>query len=207
MGIKQVSAYEPEGLGSGQMMPVGEAIESCTHGASQIRLALFGDAPFSSTEKDGFPNLPGVNSVMRIAVIADTHGKFPTSATKPLLLADEIWHLGDFCDLATLNLVQALGRPFYAVLGNNDWSLDLPSRLTLERCGKTFHLIHIAPTRPTGGNFLLHGHTHVPRDEMIGTTRVLNPGSLGKANKGAPASWGWLEISDDGSVNWRLEFV
>jgi len=143
---------------------------------------------------------------MKIAVIADTHGKFPDSVARELRKADEIWHLGDFCNLATLNEVKALGKPFYGVLGNNDWGLDLPSRLVLERGGKTFFLIHIPPAKPGGADFLLHGHTHVPRDEMVGETRVLNPGTVGKADKGAPASWAWLTVDDVTSeISWKLE--
>jgi putative phosphoesterase len=142
---------------------------------------------------------------MRIAVIADTHGRLPAGAAERLRTADEIWHLGDFCDGATLEAVRSLGPPFYAVLGNNDWELDLPRTLHLERGGKTFRLIHIPPQRFGGADFLLHGHTHVPRDEKISGVRVLNPGSIGKADKGAPASWGWLTISDDGAVTWELE--
>jgi len=43
---------------------------------------------------------------------------------------------------------------------------------------------------------------------MVGTTRVLNPGSIGKANKGAPASWAWLEVDETtGEVTWRLRKV
>lgn len=142
---------------------------------------------------------------MRIAVVADTHGRLPARAAEELRKADEIWHLGDFCDLTILETVRSLGPPFYGVLGNNDWGLDLPPRLVLERGGRTFLLIHIAPRRIEGVDFLLHGHTHVPRDEKIGATRFLNPGSVGKANRGAPASWGWLEISDTGEVTWELE--
>lgn len=141
---------------------------------------------------------------MRIAVIADTHGKLPESVAGEIGGADEIWHLGDFCDLATLNTVKATGRPFYGVLGNNDWGLDLPPRLVLERGGRTFHLIHIPPARPGGVDFLLHGHTHVPRDEVIGATRVLNPGTVGKPDRGAPASWAWLVVDDASSaVTWE----
>lgn len=142
---------------------------------------------------------------MRIAVIADTHGKFPVSVADALRSADEVWHLGDFCDLATLEAVKAVGRPFYGVLGNNDWTLDLPMKLILERAGKSFLLIHIPPSRPGGADFLLHGHTHVPRDETVGLTRVLNPGTIGKPNKGAPTSWAWLDIDDStGEVRWTI---
>jgi len=142
---------------------------------------------------------------MKIAVIADTHGKFPESVARELQKADEIWHLGDFCDLATLNAVRSLGPPFYGVLGNNDWGLDLPPVLLLERGGKTFRLIHIPPSRPGGADFLLHGHTHVPRDEMAGQTRVLNPGTVGKADKGTRASWAWLTVDEaTGAVEWQI---
>lgn len=144
---------------------------------------------------------------MRIAVIADTHGKFPASVQKRIGEADEIWHLGDFCDLVTLQEVREAGPPVIAIAGNNDYGLDLPPRLRLERGGHTFLLVHIPPRYIGGADFLLHGHTHVPCDERIGSTRVLNPGTVGKANKGAPASFAWLEIASDGAVTWRLEPV
>jgi len=118
--------------------------------------------------------------------------------------ADEIWHLGDFCDLATVSAVRAVGPPVYGILGNNDWALDFPRHLVLERFGRKFFLIHVPPSYPGGAEFLLHGHTHVPRDELVGATRVLNPGSIGKANKGAPASWAWLDVAESGDVSWRV---
>lgn len=144
---------------------------------------------------------------MRIAVIADTHGKFPDSLARQIASADEIWHLGDYCDLTTLHAIRTLGPDFYGVLGNNDWGLDLPERLTLERAGKSFLLIHICPSRPGGADFLLHGHTHVPRDETVGSTRILNPGCITRPNRGAPASWAWLDISDDRTVKWALNLL
>ncbi len=142
----------------------------------------------------------------RIAVIADTHGQLPEKILPELAKADEIWHLGDFCDLKTLSDCLAVGRPFHAVLGNNDHGLDLPETLTLEKCGRTFCLIHIPPRRLPRCDFLLHGHTHVPRDERVGDCRILNPGTIGKANKGAPPSWAWLEISKR-TVRWKINLL
>lgn len=143
---------------------------------------------------------------MRIAVIADTHGRLPEPVIPALGEADEIWHLGDFCDATLLDEVRRIGPPVVAVRGNNDFGLDLPTSVTLERCGKRFFLIHIPPG--IGGvvaaEFLLHGHTHVPRDEMAGPTRFLNPGSIGKADKGAPASYAWLTIPPKGMVAWQV---
>lgn len=58
---------------------------------------------------------------MRIAVISDTHDRFPGSLPGRLKAADEIWHLGDVCEPATLVEFQNLGRPLHVVLGNCDW--------------------------------------------------------------------------------------
>ena len=130
----------------------------------------------------------------------------PEKILPELSKAYEIWHLGDFCDLKTLGDCLALGRPFYAVLGNNDHGLDLPEKLMLDQNGRSFCLIHIPPHRVPACNFLLHGHTHVPRNERVGDCRILNPGSVGKANKGAPASWAWLEIGAR-AVRWKINLL
>ncbi len=141
---------------------------------------------------------------MRIAIIADTHGQLPEKIQPSLASADEIWHLGDFCNLSTLSACIAIGRPFYGVLGNNDIGLDLPLTLDLVRFGRTFHLIHILPRKFPAVDFLLFGHTHVPRDEQVAGCRLLNPGTIGKPNKGSPPSWAWLEIFENGDVSWSL---
>ena len=119
--------------------------------------------------------------------------------------ADEIWHLGDFCDGETLAAIKGVGKPLHGVLGNNDFDMSLPATLRLERGGATFFLIHICPRRIGGADFLLHGHTHVPRDQVIGNTRVLNPGAIGRANKGAPPSWAWLVVDQHSrTIKWSL---
>ena len=144
---------------------------------------------------------------MRIAVISDTHGRLPEKILSLLAAADQIWHLSDFCNLSTLSACIGIGRPFYGVLGNNDFGLDLPLTLDLVRFGRTFHLIHILPRRLPAADFLLFGHTHVPRDEQVGDCRLLNPGTIGKPNKGSPPSWAWLEIFENGEVSWSLNPV
>lgn len=141
---------------------------------------------------------------MRIAVIADTHGRLPEKTISDLQGADEIWHLGDFCDLAMLDFVRGIGPPVEAILGNNDFGMNLPASLTLDRCGKRFFLIHIPPHRVPAVDFLLHGHTHVPRDEIIGSMRFLNPGTIGKPNKGAPPSYAWLTVAEGSAIIWEI---
>ena len=35
----------------------------------------------------------------------------------------------------------------------------------------------------SGADYLLHGHTHLQRDDLIGQTRVINPGALFRARR------------------------
>jgi predicted phosphodiesterase len=49
---------------------------------------------------------------------------------------------------------------------------------------------------------LLHGHTHVPRNERRGHVLFLNPGCVTRPNRGAPPSVAWLEIAD-GKIDWK----
>ena len=50
---------------------------------------------------------------------------------------------------------------------------------------------------------LLHGHTHVPRNEKRGRVLFLNPGCVTRPNRGVPPSVAWLEIVD-GKIDWKL---
>lgn len=144
--------------------------------------------------------------MLHIAVIADTHNRFPEVVARDIQSADEIWHLGDVCRTETLDIIRGLGPPVTVVKGNNDFFQPWTMEVTLEREGRSFRLIHIPPRPKKLGDtdFLLHGHTHVPRDDQAGTLRILNPGTIGKANKGAPPSYAWLEIAACGTVTWKI---
>ncbi len=144
----------------------------------------------------------------RIAVIADTHDRLPPHILPSLADADEIWHLGDVCSPALLEKIAQLGPPLRIVRGNCDDCLDWSLTLDFQLAGHRIHLVHI-PTRtaPAGCDLLLHGHTHVPRDEMVGTTRFLNPGCITRPNLGAPASYARLELSPDTAPKWELRLV
>lgn len=143
---------------------------------------------------------------MRIAVIADTHDRYPPDMPARLAGADEIWHLGDVCAPEVLVEFELLGKPLQVVLGNNEAHNLWPSELTLEREGARFFLTHIPPRRaPRGVHFVLHGHTHVPRDEMDALgVRWLNPGCVSRPNRGAPASFAWLVIESGRRPEWKL---
>jgi len=142
---------------------------------------------------------------MRIAVLADTHNCLPPHLPCVLTGADEIWHLGDVADVSTLEGLCAPGRPLHVVRGNCDWHEAWPWVLDLEREGFAIRLIHIPPLMaPPGTDLLLHGHTHVPRNERVGETRFLNPGSVAKPRNGFAASFGWLELARGVPPKWEL---
>jgi len=129
----------------------------------------------------------------RIGVIADTHDRFVPAVTKLFADVDEIWHLGDVCREPILDELRAINTKLTVVLGNNDFDSNAPESLDLERAGETFHLIHILPRRiMVKADWLLFGHTHRPEDEMHNGIHLFNPGSAGRANKGAPLSVGFL---------------
>ncbi|HEX9781384.1 MAG TPA: metallophosphoesterase family protein [Opitutaceae bacterium] len=141
----------------------------------------------------------------RIAVVSDTHDKLPDYVVDAVSGVDEIWHLGDVCAPVILDPLIALGRPLVVVQGNCDSSWDWRLTRRVEHSGTLFHLEHIPPTRPPEGvHVVLHGHTHVPRDEVIRGVRYLNPGCITRPNRGAPSSLGWLTVAANGAIDWRL---
>ncbi len=145
---------------------------------------------------------------MRIAVLADTHDRLPESVCGAVAAADEIWHLGDVCEPAILERLRAIGPRVLVVRGNCDSCQDWPLTLDLEREGFRIRLEHIPPrSAPAGFDLLLHGHTHVPRDEMFGGVRFLNPGCITRPNRGAPASYAWLELVRGKPATWEIVLV
>ncbi|HJT44739.1 MAG TPA: metallophosphoesterase family protein [Chthoniobacterales bacterium] len=140
----------------------------------------------------------------RIFVLADTHNKLPKELLGMAANADEIWHLGDVCEPTITLDLEAVGPPLTVVRGNCDWNEDWPVVVDLTRGGLRFRLVHIPPENPPDDvDVVLHGHTHVPRNEKRRSVLFLNPGCVTRPNRGAPRSVAWLEILD-GKINWRL---
>jgi putative phosphoesterase len=139
----------------------------------------------------------------RIFVIADTHNKLPQTIVDLAKDADEIWHLGDVCAEIILDELRAIGPPVTVVRGNCDSNSEWPLVVDLVRKKLRFRLQHIPPDRsPEDVDVILHGHTHVPRNERRGGVLFLNPGCVTRPNQGSPASVAWLEITN-GKLNWR----
>ena len=141
---------------------------------------------------------------LRIFVLADTHNRLPEKVKEIAKGADEIWHLGDVCAKSILNELRAIGHRVVVVRGNCDSNFEWPLVVDLVRSGLKFRLQHIPPDQPPNDvDVLLHGHTHVPRNEKRGTVLFLNPGCVTRPNRGSPPSVAWLEIVDE-KINWKL---
>jgi protein phosphatase len=98
-------------------------------------------------------------------------------------------------------------RDFTTTVMNRDltrYLRQLPLQERIERSGRSFYLCHAIPSNPLYGycpeesdrwpqeaaqaraDFLLVGHTHTPFIRTVGSTTVVNPGSLGQPKTGKP---------------------
>jgi putative phosphoesterase len=149
-----------------------------------------------------------VNQNYRIGVVADTHNVWHPRASSLLKGVDEIWHLGDLCQESIVDELRALAPQIEVVLGNNDFGLVYPMSRTIERMGKIFHLIHILPDEvPKNIDWICYGHTHVPDRSQKKGVSFFNPGTVGRPNKGAPASLGFLEFENEKGWRSRIELL
>jgi putative phosphoesterase len=141
---------------------------------------------------------------LRIFVLADTHNRLPANIDALAAGADEIWHLGDVCAPSILETLENVGPPITIVRGNCDSNLEWPLVADLKRNGVRLRLVHVPPERaPENIDVVLHGHTHVPRNERLGGVLFLNPGCVTRPNRGAPPSVANLEIAPNGGLTWR----
>ena len=143
---------------------------------------------------------------MRIGLVSDSHGEAQMLRRGVELLcargAEVIVHCGDIGSLECLDVLAEAPVPSHAVAGNADLRVDPGAeRLAARASGKLdFHVasveldlgdgVRLAATHGhdrdlldeliAGGRFayVCHGHTHTPRNERVGSVRVVNPGCL-----------------------------
>ena len=140
----------------------------------------------------------------KIFVLADTHDRLPPKVLELAKDAQEIWHLGDVCAEWILDELRAIGPKVTVVRGNCDSNYEWPLTVDLKRGGLRCRLQHVPPERPPPDvDVLLHGHTHVPRNEKRLGVLFLNPGCVTRPNQGSPRSVAELQVAN-GQVNWRL---
>jgi putative phosphoesterase len=122
---------------------------------------------------------------MKVGLIADTQGSFDVEALLGHVAVafagvDEIWHAGDWGDAAVLEGLKKLGR---LVVVNGNVPEDSRYPLTIEgtigrwRVGMIHNLDARRQRWAQGFDVVIHGHTHRWRDEVIGRTRFINPGT------------------------------
>lgn len=128
-----------------------------------------------------------------LGIISDTHGRISDDALDALSGADVIIHAGDIGSLDVLNELEAIA-PVIAVLGNNDYNVDYGPGVH-DHASKTIDGVRIfashfprdAERTADSGEYdlTIHGHTHVPRDEMRGECRIINPGGAFRPRGGS----------------------
>jgi uncharacterized protein len=122
---------------------------------------------------------------MKIGLIADTQGSFDIAAflahvARELASVDEIWHAGDWGSEELLTGLSRLGR---LVVVNGNAPNDPRYPTTIEGTIGRWHvgMVHNLDKRrarwAAGYDVVIHGHTHRWRDEVVGRTRFINPGT------------------------------
>jgi len=129
---------------------------------------------------------------VKIGLIADTQGSFDVSAlldhvAREFAGVDEIWHAGDWGSEEVLAGLRQLGR-LVVVNGNAPDDPRYPT--TIEgvigrwRLGMVHNLDKRRARWAAGFDIVIHGHTHRWRDERIGRTRFINPGTATRPQLG-----------------------
>lgn len=139
---------------------------------------------------------------MEIGIISDIHGTLPEAAAQALAGCDRIICAGDMEQPQTLWELEAIA-PTIAVRGNNDYGILWGSTVRLSvsprLAGVRFFVVHRpgdigVPAKDV--QVVIHGHTHVPRDEEIDGVRYINPGSIRYPRRGSSPSIARLVIAD-----------
>lgn len=142
---------------------------------------------------------------MRIGIVSDTHGRVPQTrlAVERLEMLDvaRVLHCGDIGSVGVIDLFAPW--PTHFVFGNVDWPAD-ELRRAIENAGQSCEerfgsfqwegrriaLLHgddgalLQDSIDAGQwDLVCHGHTHVARQEWIGSTLVLNPGAIHRARQ------------------------
>jgi putative phosphoesterase len=153
------------------------------------------------------------DGVMRLAIVADTHGEPHPNLEAQLraLSPDHVLHAGDVGDLSVLTMLEGIA-PLSVVRGNIDGRIaELPDVLTLtvrdERVTwLKILLLHVAVygprlrgevaalARAEDATLVVCGHSHVPFASSERGLTVFNPGSVGPRRFRLPIVFGLANI-------------
>lgn len=140
-----------------------------------------------------------------IGVISDTHGLWRPQMRAHFSGCSRFIHAGDLDTRETLQRVTCLGE-VTVVRGNCDrgpWAEGLPRFELVVVEGHTLCVLHaledLTPDLATAGiSAVIHGHTHVPRNELRDGILYFNPGSAGPPRHGKPITLGRLHVGPEG---------
>lgn len=147
---------------------------------------------------------------MIVGVISDIHGSLSDEAIKALEPCDMILCAGDVERDIILMELEAIA-PTIAVKGNCDYpgvSSNVPFSASPRIEGVRFFMVHRPEdihTPPEGTQVVIHGHTHIPRNEVIDGIRYINPGSPTRPRGGSKKSLARLTLKAGKVAN--VEFV
>jgi len=141
---------------------------------------------------------------MHIGILSDSHGRIDRIVSALQLLesrgAELYLHLGDIGDEDAIDAMA--GWNVRMVFGNCDWDesglrrramehglvvdhpigrIEFDGQVLAYTHGHRNELMQVAMADRV--KWLLHGHTHEPRDECIDGTRLINPGALQRATR------------------------
>jgi putative phosphoesterase len=139
-----------------------------------------------------------------IGIVSDTHEDVRMIRRAVKIFKERtpslVIHCGDIISPPVLE--HFAGLPMKLVFGNNDGERsglkkkcqelgfdEIDDTLTFEFAGKSFFVNHGTRSRVIDEaastqqyDYVLHGHTHLQRDEMVGRTKIINPGALFSAD-------------------------
>lgn len=133
---------------------------------------------------------------MKIGLLSDTHGHLDTRVFTYFNTCDEIWHAGDFGDLAVIDALCSF-KPVRGVFGNIDDKViqsRYPEDLRFTCEALEVWMTHIGGSPPNYNprvkkilkerppDLFICGHSHIlriKRDPVFGNMLYLNPGAAG----------------------------
>ena len=154
-------------------------------------------------ESPARPHTTDTQNSILIGVISDTHGLLRPEALVALRGVDHIIHAGDVGAPEILDQLAAIA-PVTAVRGNVDkgsWARRLAETEVVEFGRTSLYVLHDLGTldlKPEAAGFdvVISGHSHVPKQEMLGGVLYFNPGSAGPRRFKLPVTVGRLRIEE-----------
>jgi putative phosphoesterase len=162
--------------------------------------------------------------MIRVAILADTHGQLDPRIDELVRGCDIAVHGGDIGNARVLARLQPMSGRVYAVRGNNDvprkWPeherellAQLPEQTTVSLPGGSLVLVHGHKTAAAGRHLrlrrqhpsaraIVYGHSHQLVTDCDATPWVLNPGAAGRARTYGGPSCLILQAT---TTDWQIE--